>query len=208
MKVFGREIPAWLDVSRETIERLVSLEALVLKWTPAVNLISRPSMTEIWARHILDSAQIGRLAGPEGAHWTDLGSGGGFPALVIAAMAKEQWPNRRFTLVESDARKSAFLMQAIRALDLSATVKVARIEGLAPLGSDILTARALAPLADLLSHAHRHLARPGRAFFPKGNAHQEEIASARARWQFDLTLHKSVTDADAAILEVKNIVRI
>ncbi|MGQ0609601.1 MAG: 16S rRNA (guanine(527)-N(7))-methyltransferase RsmG [Paracoccaceae bacterium] len=205
MNVFEREIPAWLDVSRETVERLVNLEALVLKWTPTVNLVSRASMAEIWTRHILDSAQIGRLAGAEGNDWVDLGSGGGFPALVVAAMAKEQWPNRRFTLVESDARKAAFLMQAIRSLDLPATVRVARIEGLAPLGADILTARALAPLPDLLAHANRHLARPGRAFFPKGTAHQEEIVSARARWQFDLTLHKSLTDDGAAILEVKNI---
>lgn len=208
MSVLGREIPVWLDVSRETVERLVELEALVLRWTPSVNLISRASMPEIWARHILDSAQIGRLAGVEGDEWADLGSGGGFPALVLAAMANELWPNRRFTLVESDARKSAFLMQAVRSLDLPATVTVARIELVPPLGADIVTARALAPLSDLMAHASRHLGSQGRAFFPKGASHQDEIASARARWQFDLTTHKSMTEAAAAILEVKNIARI
>ena len=208
MIVLGREIPVWLDVSRETVERLVDLEALVLKWTPSVNLISRASMPEIWSRHILDSAQIGRLAGAEGAEWADLGSGGGFPALVLAAMAKELWPDRRFTLVESDARKSAFLMQAIRRLDLPASVKVARIEGVPPMGAGIVTARALAPLTDLLGHASRHLGQLGRAFFPKGAGHQVEIASARACWHFDVTPHKSMTEAAAAILEVRNIARI
>lgn len=197
--------PDWLDVSRETFDRLQVFQALVLKWNPTVNLISRASAAQIWDRHILDSAQIAFLANPPVSHWADLGSGGGFPALVLAIIARERFPGSRFTLVESDARKSAFLAQAVRTLDLPAQIAVSRIESTPPLGADILTARALAPLETLLSYAHRHLRPEGAAYFPKGTSHAQEIAVARRQWRFDLSVHISRTDSNAAILKVTGI---
>lgn len=200
-----RDLPAWLNVSRGTQELLVRLEALVLKWSPTVNLISRSSFHEIWNRHILDSAQIGVIAGTFDAKWADLGSGGGFPALVLAVMARDVSPESHFTLVESDARKATFLRQAIQTLELRASVVTGRIEEIEPVGADGLTARALAPLTDLLAHGYRHLREGGRAFFPKGAAHRDEIDQANRRWRFGLIVHMSKTDPAAAVLEVTDI---
>lgn len=197
--------PSWLDVSRETFDRLLAFKALVLKWNPAVNLISRASVAQIWERHILDSAQIAFLADPPVAHWVDLGSGGGFPAIVVAIIAGERFPDCRFSLVESDARKAAFLSQAILALGLPARVLVSRIEATPPLGANILTARALAPLDTLLAQAQQHLRPDGAAFFPKGASYADEVAAARRRWRFDLAVHISRTDSNAAILKVSGI---
>lgn len=197
-----KTVPDWLNVSRETVERLAELEALVLKWTTTVNLISKGSAFDIWSRHILDSAQISVLSGPRGGAWVDLGSGGGFPALVLAVMAKDWTEAATFTLVESDSRKAAFLLQAIRSLDLSAKVIVRRIDAVEPLAADVLTARALAPLDALLGHAARHLRPSGRAFFPKGSTYRDEMAAAQQRWTFRCTAHKSLTDPQSAILEV------
>jgi 16S rRNA (guanine527-N7)-methyltransferase len=200
-----RPVPNWLDVSRETLDRLIELERLVLKWTSAVNLISKGSATNIWSRHILDSAQIAGLANWGHGTWADLGSGGGFPGLVLAVLAKEHSPAADYTLVESDARKAAFLLQAVRMLDLRATVLVQRIEVVPPLSAEALSARALGSLDVLLGLAVRHLAAGGRAYFPKGASYGNELDSARQRWRFQCHTHISQTDPQSAILEVEGI---
>jgi 16S rRNA (guanine527-N7)-methyltransferase len=191
-----------LDVSRETSERLERYADLVKRWNPKINLVSRASLDQLWTRHIIDSAQLFALRPTDARHWADLGSGGGFPGLVIAALAAEAAPDLRVTLVESDSRKAAFLATAARELGLTVTVKPERIEALAPLGADVLSARALAPLDTLLGYASRHLAPAGRALFPKGARAEEEIAAARKHWAFDLHRHPSKTAADGAILEI------
>lgn len=198
-------MPDWLSVSRETLERLKELESLVLKWTTAVNLISKSSATEIWTRHILDSAQISVFCGPRGGKWVDLGSGGGFPALVLAVLAKDWTEAATFVLVESDSRKAAFLLQAIRTLDLPAKVIVQRIDMVDPLDANVLTARALAPLDAILPHAARHLGAGGLAFLPKGSTYRDEIVVAQQRWNFRCTAHQSLTDPHSAILEVDGV---
>lgn len=205
MTTSGRNLPAWLDVSRETLERLIELESLVLKWTNAVNLVSKGSTADIWPRHILDSAQIFFLTDANARIWADLGSGGGFPALVLAILAKELPSSPEFVMVESDARKAAFLIQATRLLDLRAKVILRRIEEAAPIGADVLSARALAPLELLIGLAAPHLAGEARAIFPKGATYQQEIDTARQRWSFRCTAHISRTDPQAAILEVDQI---
>ena len=198
-------MPDWLSVSRETLQRLIELEAMVKKWTTAVNLISKNSTTEIWTRHILDSAQISVFTTPKGGKWVDLGSGGGFPALVLAVLAKDWAEPATFVLVEVDTRKAAFLLQAIRNLDLPATVIVQRIGAVDPLYADVLTARALAPLDAIMPHAVRHLKAGGRAFFPKGSTYRDEIAIAQQRWTFRCTSHQSLTDPHSAVLEVDGV---
>ncbi len=199
------DVPDWLNVSRETIDDLVAFAALVKKWTSAVNLISAGSVSDIWQRHVLDSAQISVLAGTRAGAWVDVGSGGGFPALVLAIIAREASPETRFTLVESDRRKAAFLVQASQQLKLPTTVLVQRVESVPSLKVDTLSARAVAPLDALLGYSFRHLALGGRAYFAKGNSFKAEIDEAKSRWRFNITAHKSRTDSKSAILEVDGI---
>lgn len=197
--------PALGDVSRETEERLAAFAALVARWTPRINLVSPATIPELATRHIADSAQLFPLAGPNWRHWADLGSGGGFPGIVIAILARDTRPDARITLVESDRRKSAFLQTAARELGLPVTVHAARAETLPPLGADILSARALAPLSQLLPLALRHLAPGGRALFPKGRRAAEEVDEARRTWSFQLRTHPSQTDPQARILDIEGL---
>ena len=197
---------AGLDVSRETLGRLEQLGALLAKWNPAINLVAKSTLPEAWTRHILDSAQLFRLAPDRVSHWVDLGSGGGFPGLVIAVLASEFDSARRVTLVESDQRKATFLRQAAREMGLSnVAVLTDRIEQAAPLAGQVVSARALAPLPQLCAFAQRHLAPGGLALFPKGAKHAEEVAEAGREWHFDLTVHPSDTDSSAVVLELRTI---
>jgi len=198
-------ILADLGVSRETIERLERLVALLTKWNSAINLVSRTSASATWTRHILDSAQIYDLAPATTRHWADLGSGGGFPGLVVAILAAELRPEMRLTLVESDLRKAEFLRQASRNLDLDAHVVAERIESIARLGADVVSARALAPLDALLGFAHQHLSPNGISLFSKGATYLAEVEAAKRNWQFQLMAIPSKTDAAAAILQVRDL---
>ncbi len=200
--------PESLNVSRETYDRLEVFQKLVLKWNDAINLVSKASASDIWGRHILDSAQIAEFAPTNPQTWVDIGSGGGFPGLVTAIQFKDLSPTTRFVLIESDARKATFLRQAIRTLELGAEVMCQRVESVRPLGAAVVSARALAPLSLLLEHAQRHLAPEGRAFFPKGETFADEIRDAQERWHFRFRAHISRTDARAAILEVDQIDKI
>lgn len=195
------------NVSRETLHDLESFKTLVEKWTAKINLVSKPSIPKIWERHILDSAQLYDLAAPAG-HWVDLGSGGGFPAIVLAILSKGEADPRRFTLVESDQRKSAFLRTAIRELDLCAQVQTSRIESLPPLDADILSARALSDLSALIGFASQHMKPTGTAIFPKGERWQAEVEAARQIWSFEYSAKASETNPAAAILTIKDIVRV
>jgi len=195
------------DVSRETVAALETYEALVRRWNPAINLVSPASLVSIRDRHTADSVQLMAWC-PSGAqHWADLGSGGGFPGLVLAILAREEMPKLRMTLVESDARKSTFLRHAANELGLQVTVLTKRIEALPSLEADVISARALAALPALLDHAHRHLRRDGVAIFPKGARHAEELAEARSKWRFTAEQHSSTTDPEAAVLVIRNIER-
>lgn len=192
-------------VSRETSERLYLLEDLIKKWNPVINLVSKGSLTEICSRHILDSVQLFHLVTLREGIWCDMGSGGGFPGLVIAAFARESGYQLDITLIESDGRKATFLREAARQLDVNVIVLNQRIEHVAPLSADVLSARALAPLSKLCEFAERHMAKEGIALFPKGANHAEEVSKARLDWDFDLKCHPSKTDPMAAILELRNI---
>lgn len=196
-----------LDVSRETNLRLAALVALLTKWNSTINLVSKESVGQIWTRHILDSAQIFRL-GSKASLWADLGSGGGFPGLVVAVLAAEKAPSMQLVLVESDQRKASFLRQAGQALGLSVGVVAERIENIEPLNADIISARALAPLPQLCGFAGRHLAQDGSAIFLKGRSHADELAKAREGWNFSLESHASITDPSAIVLVLKGIVHV
>lgn len=199
---------AEVDVSRETSERLALYAALLEKWNPAINLVSRASLTHLWTRHFLDSAQVFDLRPTDRGHWADLGAGGGFPGLVLVILAAEAAPELRFTLVESDQRKATFLRTVLRETGLTADVQAERIESLAPLNADVLSARALAPLSILLGFAERHLRPGGHALFPKGATHAQEIDDALAHWRFDVQKFPSRTEADSVILKIGGIARV
>ncbi|MFG6619325.1 16S rRNA (guanine(527)-N(7))-methyltransferase RsmG [Sulfitobacter sp. 1A05707] len=195
-----------LDVSRETFEKLKAFAELVRKWNPKINLVSKDSLNDLWSRHILDSVQIFELV-PGPGKWVDLGSGGGFPGIVISILNQKE-RNFDVVMVESDQRKSAFLRTAIRELDLAAKVKTERIEELECLEADVLSARALADLTKLLGFAELHLKRGGIALFPKGQSWQREDLEARQDWNYDLETVTSKTNSDAAILKIKDIARV
>lgn len=193
------------SVSRETDERLTAFEALVRKWNPAINLVSRKSLAELRSRHIDDSVQIFDVAGTKTGHWVDIGTGGGFPGLVVAILAAELAPDLKVTCIEADVRKAAFLSTAARELGLATEVVPQRIENAPEQEANVVSARALASLAELLPFALRHLAPGGVAIFPKGARHAMEVAEARRRWDFELTEYPSRTDPDARILKLEGI---
>jgi 16S rRNA (guanine527-N7)-methyltransferase len=191
-----------LDVSRETIERLDKLASLLERWNPRINLVSRASIGSLWNRHILDSAQLLDLA-PKTGRWVDLGSGGGFPGLVIALMS-----DRRMILVDADQRKCSFLRTVLRETRAEADVVCGRIEDIEPLHADVLSARALAPLTTLLEYAERHLMPHGVALFPKGRTCEREIEDALAKRRFDCEKVPSTTDPEAVVLRIGGITRV
>lgn len=207
MTVSGRRIPG-VDVSRETIGRLTLYESLLRKWNPAINLVSRATLADAWTRHFIDSAQLLSVAPADARTWVDVGSGGGFPGLVAAVLAKELRPNLTVTLVESDVRKAAFLAEVARQTEVAVTVKAERAETLTPCYSDILSARALAPLNRLLALAERHLAPGGTGLFLKGAHADAEVAEGLETYCFTLQKIPSQTDPMAVILSVGGISRV
>jgi 16S rRNA (guanine527-N7)-methyltransferase len=202
-----RRLPG-LDVSRETLGRLELYESLLRKWNPAINLVSRTTLADAWSRHFVDSAQLLALAPVDATSWVDLGSGGGFPGLVIAILAEELRPDLSVTLVESDQRKAAFLAEVARQTGVTVAVKAARAETLTPCNSDILSARALAPLKELLSLSMRHLKPSGVGLFLKGAQSGAEVAEALETFRFTLQKIPSQTDPMAVILSVGGISRV
>lgn len=196
-----------IDVSRETRDRLETYEALLKKWNPAINLVSKSTIEDAWTRHFVDSAQIFDLTPEDTRHWVDIGSGGGFPGLVVAIMAAEARPEMSTTLIESDLRKATFLRTVIRETGISAKVLSERIEKAPPQQADVLSARALASLTDLLGFAERHLSPKGLTVFPKGKSAVDEINAALETWSFELQKEVSRTDSDAVILLIRDIRR-
>ncbi|WP_343313060.1 16S rRNA (guanine(527)-N(7))-methyltransferase RsmG [Brucella sp. BE17] len=194
-------------VSRETADRLVAFESLFYKWSKAINLASPSTLSDLWNRHILDSAQLFAFA-PEAHRWLDIGSGGGFPGIVTACYLAEK-PGTSIDLIESAGKKAAFLRTAAGHLAIPAHVHAARIEAMwgkldAP---DIVTARALASLSDLFHLSEPWLKSGARALFQKGRDYQREVSESRIRWDFDLVKHTSAIDPASVILEISNLRR-
>ncbi|MEO0774377.1 MAG: 16S rRNA (guanine(527)-N(7))-methyltransferase RsmG [Pseudomonadota bacterium] len=190
------------------MDRLKTYEALLKKWNPAINLVSKTTLADAWTRHIEDSSQIYNLAPKGTAHWVDLGSGGGFPGMVIAILAAEFATPTRVTLVESDTRKCTFLRTVARETGVKATITSDRIEDVPPLGADVLSARALADLPALLRFAERHMTPDGIALFMKGATWQKELEEAQTSWRFTHEVVKSKTETGPAILRISGVSRV
>ena len=191
------------DVSRETLERLEAYVTTLQSWSVRLNLISRHDLRVVWPRHVNDSLQLAPLVDPGLSHAIDLGSGAGFPGLILAIAT-----NVRFHLVESDQRKAAFLREAARITGAPATIHPARIESLAIAPAPLITARALAPLARLLPLAAPLLAENGECLFLKGAQAQAELDEAAQDWHMELHRYESRTSPDATILQIRGLTHV
>jgi len=201
--------PDWFpDVSRETMGRLERYAELLIKWNPKINLVSKSKINDLWTRHILDSVQIFEIPKRPICRWVDLGSGGGFPGLVVAILAQDEEPQFEMTLVESDIRKCAFLRNVARELGLKVHIENDRIENLSPLGADIVSARALADLTALLHLSEKHLAQDARLLLMKGKNWLSELETAQTKWNFEYQVVKSKTSHGSAILCVSGVHRV
>jgi 16S rRNA (guanine527-N7)-methyltransferase len=196
-----------LGVSRESWQRIEQFVALLLTWQQRINLISPASIPHIWERHVLDSLQLLPLLPPNAQTAADLGSGAGFPALPLAIAS-----GVCFHLYESNQKKAAFLREALRVTGTKGEVHAERLEGpktTQPYPKvDVVTARALAPLHELL-----HLARPfldtgAMALFLKGQDMDQELTEASKSWTITYTKHASLTDSQAIVLAVQEITRV
>jgi len=198
---------ALFDVSRETIARLDRFIDLLLTWQSRTNLISRSTISALWTRHVADSLQLLQLVareGREGRVWLDLGSGGGFPGIVIAC-ALADVPGTRVHLVESNLKKAAFLREAVRETKVPATVHATRIETLgSTLGGkvDYVTARALAPLPELFELIAPFLKKGAKALLLKGQDLDSELTKATKSWNIEAESVPSKTSKTGRILIV------
>ncbi len=195
-----------LGVSRETFERLSAYVALLRSWQRRINLIADSTVDDIWRRHIVDSAQLLPLAPSSAMRWVDLGSGAGLPGLVLAVLLANR-EGASVVLIEANQKKSAFLIEAIRITAAPAVVMNKRIEtalsepNLA--SCDVVTARALAPLTDLLKLASPLLMKGAQGLFLKGRDVEAELTGAAKSWKTDMELLPSQTDPNGRIVRVK-----
>lgn len=199
---------ALTPVSRETCERLDRFVAVLLAWQRRINLIAPSTEATVWTRHVADSLQLLPLA-PQARIWVDLGSGGGFPGLVIACALADA-PGANVHLVESSSKKAAFLREAARATGAPAVVHAERIEDFvanAPQGVEVVTARALAPLTKLLTAAYPLLKSGACGLFPKGQDVATELTEAAEYWNIQASLAVSRTDPKARIIVLRAVER-
>ncbi len=192
-----REVVNQLDVPRETINKLGAYLVLLAKWQRRINLVSPATLGDAWRRHILDSAQLATYIPNDATSILDIGSGAGFPGLVLSIINRNQ-----VTLVESDHRKSVFLHTVIRELGLTAKVTNARIEAIPATGASIVTARALATVERLLALLDRQLPCVNKCLFLKGVSVQDELTVLQSYPNISYCIHPSVTSEKGAILEL------
>lgn len=190
-------------VSRETMQRLIVLDDLLARYQKTINLVAPSTLATSWTRHFKDSAQLLDHAPRPMSHWLDLGSGAGFPGLVIAAIARETHPDLRVTLVESDLRKCGFLREAARQMGVTVGILSRRIEDIPPQGADVVSARALASLSALVALAKRNVTAGGVLLFPKGAGYMAELEALAPEWQAMTDVLPSLTDPEAAILRIR-----
>jgi 16S rRNA (guanine527-N7)-methyltransferase len=190
-----------LSVSRETLARFETYASLLRKWQKAINLVGPKTVDALWERHFFDSAQIFALVGEKARGvWLDLGSGAGFPGLVVALLGAAQ-----VHLVESDGRKATFLREAIRATGAPAQVHAMRVEALSPFAVDVITARAFAPMPRLLDLATPFWREGTIGLFPKGRDVELELTQAAKYWIIEPEFHPSQTEDGAQILRISTV---
>jgi 16S rRNA (guanine527-N7)-methyltransferase len=186
-------------VSRETLYRLRDYQTLVIAENDRQNLVSRGTIESFWDRHVLDSAQLVRFEPRPGASWVDLGSGAGLPGVVVACLVEGP-----VTLVEPRALRSDFLRRVVERLELNAEVVQAKAESVTG-RFDVVTARAVAPLAKLLHLSRSFSTTNTLHLFPKGKSARIELAEAQREWQGEFRVEPSTTDVDSLIVLARNV---
>lgn len=189
-------------VSRETFDRLDLYAETLRAWQPRINLVSNKSLDDLWRRHFLDSVQLIRWITPE-MRVLDMGSGAGFPGLVVSIVT-----GAPVVLAESDARKCAFLREVRRLTDANAEIAEGRIERLDTGPFDVIVARALAPLSDLLVHAEGFVKPDGHCLFLKGARVEDELTDATENWNIQVEQHPSLSESDGKVLMIRNLSRV
>ena len=194
-----------LNVSRETLNGFYEYESLLSKWNKKINLVSKNTLMDIWERHFLDSGQIIKHVEASGKRWVDVGSGAGFPGLVVALLLRDRKIDCDLVLVEKNPKKSFFLNEVIRKLNLSVEVVNDNIDTLEPLNADILTARAFSELNNLIEIAFRHRKKEGICLFLKGENYRIELDKTLNYWFFDYDIIDSLSSSSGKIIRVKKI---
>jgi len=207
----AQEFQRITGASGHVLARLQAYADLLVKWQAKINLIGGATVADLWRRHMLDSAQLVPLL-PADATIVDLGSGAGFPGLVLAAMGDKEG-GCHVRLIESDARKCAFLAEAARVMEAigKVTIHNERIEAAAPIAAaaavDVVTARALAPLDELLGYAQPFLKPSTTCLFPKGKTADDELTVAAKNWTMTVTEIPSLSDPSGTILKLEAVAR-
>jgi 16S rRNA (guanine527-N7)-methyltransferase len=192
------DLPSLVPVSRETIERLKRYLELLGEWQTRMNLVGASTMADPWRRHILDSLQLLPLL-PEGTRrLVDLGSGAGLPGLILAIAGVPA-----VVLIESERRKAAFLREVARELGVGVKVHASRLQAVRPFAADVVTARALAPLDELLGLAGRFAGPRTVGLFLKGRAAEAELTAARRQWTMKVEQHRSLSDPEGQVLIIR-----
>ncbi len=195
---------ALVPVSRETTARLDRFVALLLDWHGRMNVIAASTVPTLWTRHVADSLQLIAIA-PQARKWADLGSGGGFPGVPIACALAEQ-ASAEVHLIESNKKKAAFLREAVRVTGAPAVVHTERVANFAERYRgelDAGTARALAPLPELLAIAYPLLKRGAQGLFPKGQDVEAELTQATKCWSIQASLVPSRTDPKSRVVVIR-----
>nr|WP_315798624.1 MULTISPECIES: 16S rRNA (guanine(527)-N(7))-methyltransferase RsmG [unclassified Bradyrhizobium] len=199
---------ALTPVSRETEQRLDRYVALLLEWQAKTNLVAPSTLPHLWTRHIADSLQLLDLA-PDARIWIDLGSGGGFPGVVLACALADR-PGAQIHLVERNAKKAAFLREAIRVTGAPGIVHLSEIGDIVEKWSgrvDCVTARALAPLHQLIGFAEPLVKKGAKALFLKGQDVEAELTESTKYWKIESKLHSSRTGGQGWIVAIDCIER-
>ena len=191
-----------IPVSRETLARFEAYAELLTRWSARINLVGRDTIADLWRRHILDSAQLRPFIADTAKSVIDLGSGAGFPGLVLAILGAPG-----VELEEADSRKCAFLREAARITETDASIRPCRIEAMPRHPVDIVTARACAPLDRLLGLAEPFLAPDSECLFLKGERVEEELTLARKHWTMTESAHQSRSDPRGVVLRLQQVAR-
>ncbi len=194
------------DVSRETIQKLKDFVTILRDWNEKMNLVSKKSMEDVWGRHVLDSLQLMEYLPAAVKSLVDIGSGAGFPGVVLAIAMQEKFPTAQITLVESITKKTVYLKDVCQKLGLNnVTVENNRVENIVFKNIDVITARAVAALDVLCGYAYKIGSKQTEMLFLKGQSHAQEDAAARQKWRYDADICPNRYADGGVIMKLRNL---
>ncbi|MEH6474389.1 MAG: 16S rRNA (guanine(527)-N(7))-methyltransferase RsmG [Sneathiella sp.] len=198
-----QEFQKLTGVSRETLEKFSTYVALLTKWQKAINLVSNKSLPDVWERHVLDSYQILKHAPADKGVWIDMGSGAGFPALIVAMVSDFD-----VHVIESDHRKCQFMREVSRETSTPITIHTKRIDAVEPFPATVISARALASLEKLLEYSEDFTTDETVFLYLKGQDVDAELTQAAKCWSMSSIKHQSLSSNEGSVLELRNVTRV